>query len=266
MPFVQLPGGRRPIAYDEAGRGPGPAVLHLHGGWGAALYPCDVQAAALRDRARLITPVRSGYGASTPLPELAPGFHQRAAAETIAVMDALDIERAVLWGHSDGAVIAVHAALQAPGRVAGVVLEALHLIADKPGSRAFFTRHGRGSVVGRRARGGDSGRRSRRRPVALRAADERPGVARARGAAAGSRRPVRGPAGRDRPPVLVVHGKATRAPSRASWMRSARRCRTRAASPGRRRPQPAQRARRGARGGAVDRRVRRRRLTPPRKV
>ena len=140
MPFLQLPaaaGGAR-IAYDETGADSGPAVLHLHGGWGAALYPCDVQATALRDRARLITPVRSGYGASTPLPELAPGFHRQAAAETIAVLDALEIERAVLWGHSDGAVIAAHAALQAPGRVTGVVLEALHLIADKPGSRAFF--------------------------------------------------------------------------------------------------------------------------------
>ena len=53
-------------------------------------------------------------------------------------MDALGIERAVLWGHSDGAVIAVHAVLRRR-TVAGMVLEALHLIADKPGSRAFFT-------------------------------------------------------------------------------------------------------------------------------
>ena len=141
MPFLQLPaaaGGAR-IAYDETGADSGPAVLHLHGGWGAALYPCDAQATALRDRARLIMPVRSGYGASTPLAELTSGFHRQAAAETIAVLDALEIERAVLWGHSDGAVIAAHAALQAPGRVTGVVLEALHLIADKPGSRAFFS-------------------------------------------------------------------------------------------------------------------------------
>ena len=141
MPFVQLPasaGGAR-ISYGERGSGVGPAVLHLHGGWGATLYPCDVQAAALGDRARLITPVRSGYGASTPLDELAPGFHQRAAAETLSLMDQLEIERAVLWGHSDGAVIAVHGALAASDRVAGIVLEALHLIADKPGSRAFFT-------------------------------------------------------------------------------------------------------------------------------
>jgi pimeloyl-ACP methyl ester carboxylesterase len=141
MPFVQLPasaGGAR-IAYRETGAEAGSVVLHLHGGWGATLYPTDAQTIALRERARLVTPMRSGYGASTPLTRLQPGFHQQAAEETLAVLDALGIERAVLWGHSDGAVIAVRAALTAPGRVTGVVLEALHLIGDKPGSRAFFT-------------------------------------------------------------------------------------------------------------------------------
>jgi pimeloyl-ACP methyl ester carboxylesterase len=139
MPSVELDAaaGGANIAYTDEG-GSGPAVAYLHGGWGVFLYPVSVQAAALRGRARLVVPTRSGYGASTPLAELAPGFHERAAVETIAVLDALGIERAVLWGHSDGAVIAVHAALQAPGRVAGVVLEALHLYGDKPASHRFF--------------------------------------------------------------------------------------------------------------------------------
>jgi pimeloyl-ACP methyl ester carboxylesterase len=139
MPSVELDAaaGGAHIAYTDAGGG-GPAVAFLHGGWGAALYPVTAQADALRGRARLLVPTRSGYGASTPLAELEPGFHERAAAETMALLDALEIERAVLWGHSDGAVIAVHAALQAPERVAGVVLEALHLYGDKPGSHRFF--------------------------------------------------------------------------------------------------------------------------------
>jgi len=139
MPSVQLgaAAGDARIAYDDHG-GDGPAVVFLHGGWGADLYPVRVQADALKGRARLVAPTRSGYGASTPLAELAPGFHRRAAAETLAVLDALGIERAVLWGHSDGAVIAVHAGLTAPDRVAGIVLEALHLYGDKPGSHRFF--------------------------------------------------------------------------------------------------------------------------------
>jgi pimeloyl-ACP methyl ester carboxylesterase len=140
MPSVQLgaAAGDARVAYDDHGGG-GPAVVFLHGGWGADLYPVQAQAAALQGRARLLVPTRSGYGASSPLAELAPGFHQRAATETLAVLDALGIGRAVLWGHSDGAVIAVHAGLMAPDRVAGIALEALHLYGDKPGSHRFFT-------------------------------------------------------------------------------------------------------------------------------
>ncbi len=168
MPFVQLgaAGGAR-IAYDDAaatGRRSCPPARRL--GRRRSIR-CDAQAAALRDRARLITPTRSGYGASTPLAELAPGFHQRAAAETLAVLDALEIERAVLWGHSDGAVIAVHAALQAPDRVTGVVLEALHLIARQARLARVLHRHRRRPGVGRRARRGGAGGRARRRPLAL---------------------------------------------------------------------------------------------------
>jgi len=139
MPSVQLgaAAGDVRIAYDDHGGG-GPVVVFLHGGWGADLYPVEAQAAALHGRARLLVPTRSGYGASTPLAELAPGFHRRAAAETLAVLDALGIGSGVLWGHSDGAVIAVHAGLMAPDRVSGIVLEALHLYGDKPGSQRFF--------------------------------------------------------------------------------------------------------------------------------
>src|SRR5207248_7496672 len=55
-----------------------------------------------------------------------------------ALIDALNVQRAVLWGHSDGAVIAALVALAAPDRTAGVILEAGHLSWRKPGSRRFF--------------------------------------------------------------------------------------------------------------------------------
>lgn len=145
MPELLLP--RSPLApeitparihYREAGRGP--AVLLLHGGWGYDAYPYDAAFAALSPRHRVLAPDRTGYGRSSPLPDgtLPRGFHVRMAEETLLVMDALGIERAALWGHSDGAVIAAWIAILAPRRVSAVVLEALHYLAAKVSSVDFF--------------------------------------------------------------------------------------------------------------------------------
>jgi pimeloyl-ACP methyl ester carboxylesterase len=66
-------------------------------------------------------------------------FHRRAGEETSAVIDALGLGRPVVWGHSDGAVIALLMVLAQPDRLAGLVVEATHFFRDKPASRAFFT-------------------------------------------------------------------------------------------------------------------------------
>jgi pimeloyl-ACP methyl ester carboxylesterase len=90
---------------------------------------------------RFVIPDRSGYGRSARLPRQMPtDFHRRAAEETLLVLDALGIERAVLWGHSDGAVIATMIGLAAPQRCARLILEAFHFYRNKPGSRSFFQR------------------------------------------------------------------------------------------------------------------------------
>ncbi len=65
-------------------------------------------------------------------------FHRRAAKETLLVLDALGIERTMLWGHSDGAVIASFIGLIAPQRCERLVLEAFHLYRNKPRSREIF--------------------------------------------------------------------------------------------------------------------------------
>jgi len=54
-------------------------------------------------------------------------------------MDQLKIDRCVLWGHSDGAVIAAHIAIKNPERIAAIIMEATHYDRHKPNSRAFFT-------------------------------------------------------------------------------------------------------------------------------
>src|ERR1041384_4897257 len=61
------------------------------------------------------------------------------------------IERAVLWGHSDGAVIAAMIGLTQPARVSGLILEAFHFYRKKPGSREFFeTMAGDPALLGER--------------------------------------------------------------------------------------------------------------------
>lgn len=125
------------IHYREEGEG-APLIL-LHGGWGYSLNPFNRQLENLRDQLRVICPDRSGYGASTPMPAgFNVDFHQHAAAETLSVLDALGIERAFFWGHSDGAVIAAMLGFTAPERVEGLILEAFHYYRLKPTSREFF--------------------------------------------------------------------------------------------------------------------------------
>jgi pimeloyl-ACP methyl ester carboxylesterase len=124
------------IHYREIGKGK--PLIFLHGGWGYQIYPFDRQIEALQDRFRVIIPDRSGYGRSLRIDGLPTDFHQRAAVETKNLIDALALERPVLWGHSDGAVISALMGLENPGEFAGVILEAFHFLRCKPGSRPFF--------------------------------------------------------------------------------------------------------------------------------
>lgn len=146
MPTLELPQsphayGVKPVTihYREFGRGR-PFVI-LHGGWGYGLYPFDRQIAAFASQYRILIPDRSGYGHSTQVSgEMPLDFHRKAALETFSFLDALGIESASMWGHSDGSVIAAMMGLIVPQRCAGVILEAFHFLRRKPGSRAFFER------------------------------------------------------------------------------------------------------------------------------
>ncbi|HEY6107069.1 MAG TPA: alpha/beta hydrolase, partial [Anaeromyxobacteraceae bacterium] len=120
MPDLTLPAtpfSAAPSRLHYRERGRGPAVAILHGGWGYRAYSFDRQMEALSTAHRMLAPDRTGYGGSGDLAELPPGFHRLAAEETVAVLDALGVAEAVLWGHSDGAVIAAWAAILHPRRV-----------------------------------------------------------------------------------------------------------------------------------------------------
>ena len=149
MPFVELKNsphaaGVRPVRIHYRDVGRGRPVVFLHGGWGYEVYPIDRQIEALQGDVRFVIPDRSGYGRSARvLRQMPTDFHRRAASETLLVLDALGIERAVFWGHSDGAVIAAMIGLAAPERCERLILEAFHFYRNKPGSRSFFERFAR---------------------------------------------------------------------------------------------------------------------------
>jgi pimeloyl-ACP methyl ester carboxylesterase len=131
--------GVSPVAIHYRQFGRGTPIVFLHGGWGYGCYPFDRQVAEFKNQFRILIPDRSGHGRSTKGKEEYPiDFHERAAVEMLRFLDALHLERAVLWGHSDGAVIAVLMGLMAPERFAGLILEAFHFLKKKPGSREFF--------------------------------------------------------------------------------------------------------------------------------
>jgi len=144
MPFVELKNsphadGVSPVPIHYRDLGSVPPRVFLHGGWGYGVYAIDRQIEVLRGHVQLLIPDRSGHGRSAsfagPLPM---DFHRRAAEETLLVLDALGIERAVFWGHSDGAVIATMIGLRAPERCERLILEAYHFYRSKRRSHEIF--------------------------------------------------------------------------------------------------------------------------------
>ncbi|MEP7273652.1 MAG: alpha/beta hydrolase [Acidobacteriota bacterium] len=143
MPFVEIAGSPLQSTGSTARihyrrNGSGFPLVFLHGGWGYEVYPFDRQIEAFGDQFEVLIPDRSGYGQSSRIEHLPVDFHMRAAHETILFLEALGIERAVLWGHSDGAVIAANMGIEHPEKFAGIMLEAFHYDREKPRSRDFF--------------------------------------------------------------------------------------------------------------------------------
>ncbi len=101
--------------------------LMLHG-FAYSAESFEEVAPLLAARGDVIAFDRPGFGLSErPTPaQYAGGLDPYAAASqpvlAVGVLDALGVERAVLVGHGDGARVALEVALEAPERVAGLVL------------------------------------------------------------------------------------------------------------------------------------------------
>jgi 3-oxoadipate enol-lactonase len=115
MPFADVNGQH--LYFEDTG-GDGPPVIFNHG----FLLDHEMfapQVAALSDRFRCITWDQRGFGQTSAG---APFTYYDSAADCLALLDHLGIERAVLAGMSQGGFLSLRAALTAPDRVTALVL------------------------------------------------------------------------------------------------------------------------------------------------
>lgn len=99
--------------------GSGPAALLLHGQPGSAADWAAVTE-RLRERMRVVAADRPGYGRTGGR---AVGFRENAAA-VVELLDRLEVESAVVVGHSWGTGVALALAIEFPQRVEALVLAA----------------------------------------------------------------------------------------------------------------------------------------------
>ncbi len=124
----------QPIALAIEEHGKGLPVVLVHG------FPFDHSiwspiVPLLKDHARLILPDLRGFG-QTPLPEGEQVYSIRElAGDILALLDRLEIEKAVLVGQSMGGYVSLAFAQLYPQRLAGLGLVSTQASADSPEKR-----------------------------------------------------------------------------------------------------------------------------------
>ncbi|HEY7770764.1 alpha/beta hydrolase [Longimicrobium sp.] len=138
--FLTIGGVR--LEYRWIGPGPreAPTIVFLHEGLGSVSTWRDfpMRLAEATGCGALVYS-RAGYGRSDPVELPRPvDFMHREAEVLDAVLRAANVRRAVLFGHSDGASIAlIHAASHPSALVAGLVLEAPHVFVEDVSVRSI---------------------------------------------------------------------------------------------------------------------------------
>ena len=110
-----------------------PTIVFLHEGLGSVSLWKDVPArVAERTGCGIFVYSRRGYGASDALGERREPDYMHREADVVlpALLDDARIERPILFGHSDGASIALLFAAAFPGRTRALVLEAPHVFVE----------------------------------------------------------------------------------------------------------------------------------------
>ncbi len=118
------------IHWERAGEKNAPAVILLHHGLGSVRAWRHQVPALVQAGWQVLAYDRWGYGGSEARPALdlpAFGVDQRDLA---AVMQAFELRRAALVGHSDGGTLALYFAAQHPQRVTRLVIVASHIYVE----------------------------------------------------------------------------------------------------------------------------------------
>jgi len=129
----QIAAGLLNVGYAEAGRSDGQAVILLHG-WPYDIYSfADVTSQLASQGCRVIVPYLRGYGTTTFLSNetLRNGQQSVVAVDTVALMDALNIQKAVLAGFDWGARTADVIAALWPERCKALVSVSGYLIGSQ---------------------------------------------------------------------------------------------------------------------------------------
>ena len=137
--------------------GSGVPILLLHEGLGSvAMWRDFPQQLALATGRPVVAWSRRGYGLSDRLTgRRDPDYMHAEADAVVRLMDALAIEQAVLFGHSDGASIALIAASRFQDRIAALILEAPHVFVEAVSiesiarTKQLYTTTSLGQLLGR---------------------------------------------------------------------------------------------------------------------
>jgi len=130
---VQIDGDLLECQWQAPG-GSAPTLVFLHEGLGCVQmwrdFPYQL---AAQTGLGMLNYSRSGYGGSSPavLPRQADYMHHEAIVVLPQVLEAFDIQSAVVVGHSDGGSIAIiHAGSETASQIKGLILLAPHVFVE----------------------------------------------------------------------------------------------------------------------------------------
>ena len=133
MPFLTVGAGRIEYERLESGVSGAPTLVMLHEGLGSvSLWKDFPEQLARATRSNVVAYSRHGYGRSAPThaSRTVRYMHDEALTVLPQFLDALEIEKPILFGHSDGGSIALIYAGGSGRPVSGVVALAPHVMVE----------------------------------------------------------------------------------------------------------------------------------------